>query len=94
MVDKNTAGNIVARDEANTLPVAESPTPARMAKKARVPRLRSTLLRSIQMQKARAKSRKCIARMSAHNRYIFSDTRLEAAGATGSRRHEQTAAMN
>jgi hypothetical protein len=51
MVDKNTAGNIVARDEANTLPVAESPTPTRMAKKARVPRLRSTLLRSIQCKR-------------------------------------------
>ncbi len=50
MVDKNTAGNIVARDEAKTLPVAESPTPTRMAKNARVPRLQFTTLKSIQIQ--------------------------------------------
>ena len=39
MVDKKTAGNIVAREDAKTLPTAESPTPTRIAAKARDPLL-------------------------------------------------------
>ena len=48
MVDRKTAGNIVAREDAKTLPTAESPTPTRIAAKARDPRMQPKELKTQQ----------------------------------------------
>ena len=65
IVDKNTAGNIVAKEDAKMLPVAESPTPARMAKKARVPRMQMKTLGSIKMIVAKLNI------VTDHSQYIY-----------------------
>ena len=95
IVDKNTAGNIVASEDAKTLPVAESPTPIIMETKASAPRMQKKLARSCtkHMNKTRrigGFNREC----ATHMIYILSDTLLEAFGAGGKRMQKKRAATN